>query len=46
MFSTSTSDCEDDPLDTYYRLSRINKKVWLDAYSQGKHIDHVEVIFQ
>lgn len=46
LFSTSTGDCEDGPLDTYYRLSRINKKVWLDAYSQGKHIDHVEVIFQ
>ncbi|MBN7843093.1 hypothetical protein J0A78_13070 [Providencia rettgeri] len=46
LFSTSTGDCEDSPLDTYYRLSRINKKVWLDAYNQGKHIDHVEVIFQ
>lgn len=46
LFSTSTGDCEDGPLDTYYRLSRINKKVWLNAYSQGKHIDHVEVIFQ
>ncbi|HEM7146116.1 TPA: hypothetical protein U2I65_003086, partial [Providencia stuartii] len=46
LFSTSTGDCEDGPLDTYYRLSRIDKKVWLDAYSQGKHIDHVEVIFQ
>nr|WP_282556665.1 hypothetical protein [Providencia alcalifaciens] len=46
LFSTSTGDCEDGPLDTYYRLSRINKKVWLYAYSQGKHIDHVEVTFQ
>ncbi|WOB93968.1 hypothetical protein [Providencia sp. PROV099] len=46
LFSTSTGDCEDGPLDTYYRLSRIHKKVWQGAYSQGKHIDHVEVIFQ
>ncbi|EMH0134764.1 TPA: hypothetical protein SMV75_002453 [Proteus mirabilis] len=46
LFSTSTGDYKYGPLDTYYRLSHINKKVWLDTYSQGKHIDHVEVIFQ
>ena len=45
LFSTSTGDCEDGPLDNYSRLSRINQKVWLDAYSQGKHIDHRRLSF-